>query len=119
MSSRKLTTCPLVDKGAGESGKSTILKQMKIIHLNGFSRSELDGYKPIVVRNVLESIRNLIHAIDRFGIEFGSAIAKVGLSQVKTFPIQTPRLPRLASPLLPSPPPLSSPRLSSPPLSSE
>ena len=43
---------------------------MKIIHLNGYSRSELDGFKPIVVRNILESIRNLIHAIHRFHIPF-------------------------------------------------
>lgn len=27
--------------GSGESGKSTIVKQMKIIHQNGYSRDEL------------------------------------------------------------------------------
>lgn len=27
--------------GSGESGKSTIVKQMKIIHQNGYSRDEM------------------------------------------------------------------------------
>jgi guanine nucleotide-binding protein G(i) subunit alpha len=31
--------------GAGESGKSTIAKQMKILHLNGFTKAELMGFK--------------------------------------------------------------------------
>ena len=31
--------------GAGESGKSTLVKQMKIIHSNGFSQTELQSYK--------------------------------------------------------------------------
>ena len=31
--------------GAGESGKSTVVKQMKIIHGDGYSSEELEGYK--------------------------------------------------------------------------
>ncbi len=43
--------------GAGESGKSTISKQMKIIHLNGFTEAELLGYKPILQSNAIETIK--------------------------------------------------------------
>ena len=31
--------------GAGESGKSTVVKQMKIIHGDGYSESELRSFK--------------------------------------------------------------------------
>lgn len=32
-------------KGAGESGKSTVVKQMKIIHGDGYSQTELESFK--------------------------------------------------------------------------
>lgn len=49
--------------GSGESGKSTIVKQMKILHKNGFSESEAYEYKPFVYKNVLDCVKNLINAI--------------------------------------------------------
>ncbi|CAK7901192.1 guanine nucleotide-binding protein alpha-2 subunit [[Candida] anglica] len=49
--------------GSGESGKSTIVKQMKILHQNGYSKDEIIEYKPFVYRNVLECIKNIINAI--------------------------------------------------------
>jgi guanine nucleotide-binding protein subunit alpha len=49
--------------GPGESGKSTIVKQMKILHENGYSEEELLEYKPFVYKNVLDCIKNVIHAI--------------------------------------------------------
>ena len=55
-----------MDLGAGESGKSTIAKQMKIIHLNGFSEAERVDYKSIIFSNVVGSIRVLVEAADHF-----------------------------------------------------
>lgn len=49
--------------GSGESGKSTIVKQMKILHQNGYSKDELLEYKPYVYRNALECIKMIINAI--------------------------------------------------------
>lgn len=49
--------------GSGESGKSTIVKQMKILHKNGFSESEAYEYKPFVFKNVLDCVKNVINAI--------------------------------------------------------
>lgn len=49
--------------GSGESGKSTIVKQMKILHKNGFSNAEAYEYKPFVYKNVLECVKNVINAI--------------------------------------------------------
>mgnify|MGYP002718882020 CR=1 FL=1 len=34
--------------GSGESGKSTIVKQMKIIHQNGYSKEELLNFRTVV-----------------------------------------------------------------------
>jgi len=48
--------------GAGESGKSTIAKQMKIIHLQGFTKDECITYKSIINNNVIGSMKVLLHA---------------------------------------------------------
>lgn len=50
--------------GTGESGKSTILKQMKVIHQGGFSTEELESYKADIYRNIHESIILLLDTID-------------------------------------------------------
>lgn len=46
--------------GAGESGKSTLLKQMTIIHGKGFSDEEKRNYIPLIHSNILGSIRTLV-----------------------------------------------------------
>jgi guanine nucleotide-binding protein G(i) subunit alpha len=48
--------------GAGECGKSTILKQMKILHMDGFSKEEEEEAKNLVFKNTLDSIQCLITA---------------------------------------------------------
>ncbi|RDW81925.1 G protein alpha subunit [Coleophoma cylindrospora] len=58
--------------GAGESGKSTILKQMRLIYTKeGFSKSEKDEWRLIIFNNILEGLRKSIEAMEEFGIEFG------------------------------------------------
>jgi len=54
--------------GAGESGKSTIAKQMKILHLEGFSAEERLTYKSIIYNNVLSSMKALIQACQDLNI---------------------------------------------------
>ncbi len=53
--------------GSGESGKSTIIKQMKIIHQNGFSPSELIMHKPIIYKNLLQCAKSIAKALKQFG----------------------------------------------------
>lgn len=55
--------------GSGESGKSTIVKQMKIIHLKGYSQEELASYRPTIYKNLLECAKALCGAMREFGIE--------------------------------------------------
>jgi hypothetical protein len=55
--------------GSGESGKSTIVKQMKIIHQNGYTREELLSFRPLIWKNLLESARDVILALSKFNLE--------------------------------------------------
>jgi len=60
--------------GAGESGKSTIAKQMIIIHLKGFNEvSERITFRPIVFTNIMASIRILLRAVDEFNLQLNPA----------------------------------------------
>ncbi|KAG1686111.1 Guanine nucleotide-binding protein G(i) subunit alpha [Nymphon striatum] len=56
--------------GAGESGKSTIVKQMKIIHETGYSKDECEQYKPVVHSNTIQSLMAIIRAMGQLKIEF-------------------------------------------------
>ena len=55
--------------GSGESGKSTIVKQMKIIHKDGFTREELMSYRLTIYRNLLESAKNILLAMRKINVD--------------------------------------------------
>ncbi|KAJ3797686.1 heterotrimeric G-protein alpha subunit, GPA3-like protein [Lentinula aff. detonsa] len=61
--------CKILLLGSGESGKSTIVKQMRIIHKDGFPDSERATYSSIVYRNVLDSAQAIIVAMRKLGID--------------------------------------------------
>jgi GTPase SAR1 family protein len=46
--------------GAGDSGKSTFVKQMKVIHKNGFSKGEVDKFVKVLQENCLTSMQKLL-----------------------------------------------------------
>lgn len=56
--------------GTGESGKSTFVKQVKIIHQNGYTAEELLAYRKEIFRNIIEGIQQMLNAMKRLGIEF-------------------------------------------------
>jgi len=62
--------------GAGECGKSTILKQMQILHKNGFSLEDKKRFAPLVQYNTLQSIQALCYACHQFNIALQSPIAQ-------------------------------------------
>jgi len=57
--------------GAGESGKSTIVKQMKIIHETGYTEEERKAYRPVVFSNTIQSMMAIIRAMGPLKIQFG------------------------------------------------
>ena len=58
--------------GAGESGKSTIVKQMRIIHGAGYNSSDCIQYRRIVYSNTIESLCTILHAMKHLKIEFSN-----------------------------------------------
>lgn len=67
---RDARTVKLLLLGAGESGKSTIVKQMKIIHKNGYSEQECMEFKAVIYSNTLQSILAIVKAMDTLGIDY-------------------------------------------------
>ncbi|KIW12166.1 hypothetical protein PV08_09441 [Exophiala spinifera] len=56
--------------GAGESGKSTIIKQMRIIHSNGFQEDERVQVRAVIYSNVVVAFRVLYEIMQDEKIEF-------------------------------------------------
>jgi len=56
--------------GAGESGKSTILKQMKLIHDGGYSQDERESFREIIYSNTTQSMRVILEAMETMGIHY-------------------------------------------------
>ncbi|ORX69819.1 guanine nucleotide-binding protein subunit alpha [Basidiobolus meristosporus CBS 931.73] len=54
--------------GAGESGKSTVLKQMKLIHEGGYSVEERVSFKEIIFSNTVQSMRVILEAMENMKI---------------------------------------------------
>ncbi|KAJ8361152.1 hypothetical protein SKAU_G00176770 [Synaphobranchus kaupii] len=60
----------MATRGAGESGKSTIVKQMKIIHEDGYSEDECKQYRAVVYSNTIQSIMAIIKAMANLKIDY-------------------------------------------------
>lgn len=58
--------------GAGESGKSTIVKQMKIIHESGFTPEDFKQYRPVVYSNTIQSLVAILRAMPNLDINFST-----------------------------------------------
>jgi len=55
--------------GTADPGKSTIVKQMKIVHQGGYTREELRTYRATIFHNLLESAHNIVRAMCELGVE--------------------------------------------------
>ncbi|XP_067630613.1 G protein alpha q subunit isoform X3 [Eurosta solidaginis] len=57
--------------GTGESGKSTFIKQMRIIHGSGYSDEDKRGYIKLVYQNIFMAMQSMIKAMDMLKISYG------------------------------------------------
>jgi guanine nucleotide-binding protein G(i) subunit alpha len=64
--SNPTTTTPkeikMILLGSGESGKSTLFKQIRILHEQKFKKEELSAFRPAIYRNILTVTRSCIHS---------------------------------------------------------
>lgn len=89
--------------GAGESGKSTLVKQMKIIHADGFSLAELSSFRPTVLDNLLASMKYVLSGMGllRINLEHSrnKLHAQTVLSAASCFDLNFSVLPNVAASL--------------------
>ncbi|KAK9703959.1 G-protein alpha subunit [Popillia japonica] len=67
--------------GTGESGKSTFIKQMRIIHGAGYSDEDKRGFIKLVYQNIFMAMQSMIRAMDLLKIRYAesSSIEKADL----------------------------------------
>ncbi|KAH7721960.1 guanine nucleotide-binding protein G(q) subunit alpha-like isoform X3 [Aphelenchoides avenae] len=58
--------------GTGESGKSTFIKQMRIIHGNGYSEEDKRQHTRLVYQNVFMAMQAMIRAMETLAIPYGN-----------------------------------------------
>ncbi|KAH7680277.1 G protein alpha subunit 3, partial [Aphelenchoides avenae] len=56
--------------GAGECGKSTVLKQMRILHDHGFSEEEMQKQKAVVYNNTVQAMAIILRGMSQLNIPF-------------------------------------------------
>lgn len=69
-SQRQRREIKLLLLGTSNSGKSTIVKQMKIIHSGGFNLEACKEYKPLIIYNAIDSLTRIIRALAALKIDF-------------------------------------------------
>ncbi|CDK27531.1 unnamed protein product [Kuraishia capsulata CBS 1993] len=67
--------------GTGESGKSTVLKQMRLIHQGGFSGQERKQYSHVIWADMIASMQKLIVQARKLGIPMDCDRANSPLAQ--------------------------------------
>ncbi|KAG7271547.1 hypothetical protein CRUP_004010 [Coryphaenoides rupestris] len=66
--------------GTGESGKSTFIKQMRIIHGSGYTEEDKRSYTRLVYQNIFTAMQTMVHAMSALQISY-----KQEHNQVTTF----------------------------------
>lgn len=56
--------------GAGESGKSTVLKQMRVIHAGGFSKAERKQWRVVIFNNLINAFEIIFSAMAEQALPF-------------------------------------------------
>lgn len=69
-SQRQRREIKLLLLGTSNSGKSTIVKQMKIIHSGGFNLEACKEYRPLIIYNAIDSLTRIIRALAALKIDF-------------------------------------------------
>lgn len=76
--------------GAGESGKSTISKQMRLIFMSGWNEEEKLAYRSVIAGNVISSMRSLCQACLNLNIPWGNEVEEAArrMLEKEEFPLE-------------------------------
>nr|CAH0099484.1 unnamed protein product [Daphnia galeata] len=73
----------------GGSGKSTFIKQMRIIHGAGYSEEDKRGFIKIVYQNIFIAMQSMIRAMDMLHISYGESLNMKNAELVESFDYKT------------------------------
>lgn len=71
--------------GTGESGKSTFIKQMRIIHGRGYSEEDRKGFTGLIYENIFTAMQAMIQAMSTLQISYKYKHNQVGLTPFSSF----------------------------------
>jgi len=74
--------------GTGESGKSTFLKQMRIIHGSGYTNKDREDFKLLIFQNIFQSLQSMIHAMDHLEIQYENPMSRQYANAIQAIEIQ-------------------------------
>ncbi|CAG9538873.1 unnamed protein product [Cercopithifilaria johnstoni] len=69
-STAQQNTIKLLLLGPGECGKSTILKQMRLLHTSGFTDEEINQQKTVIYNNIVQGMASILRGMKKFDIPF-------------------------------------------------
>ncbi|CAN9504543.1 unnamed protein product [Ophioblennius macclurei] len=74
--------------GAGESGKSTFIKQMRIIHGRGYSDEDKRGFTRLVFQNIFTAMQAMIQAMSALQIPYKYECNKANASIISRVDVE-------------------------------
>ncbi|BFZ57343.1 Guanine nucleotide-binding protein alpha-2 subunit [Savitreella phatthalungensis] len=81
--------CKILLLGSGESGKTTIVKQMKIIHQSGYSEEERLMFRPTIHKNVLDGAKALCEALAKLSMAPAEEESALAADRILPYMFQT------------------------------
>ncbi|KAJ3444758.1 guanine nucleotide-binding protein g(o) subunit alpha [Anaeramoeba flamelloides] len=78
--------------GTGDSGKSTIVKQMQILYKGGFPNDEIEIYKNVIRSNIKSYIKTLIKACGTLNIEINEKNRELSQDFLQTVRKNSPEI---------------------------
>lgn len=78
--------------GCGESGKSTFIKQMRIIHGSGYSDEDKKGFCKLIYQNVFMSMQSMIKGMEQLEIAYVDGSNNVSWKTFKIVASWSPNL---------------------------
>ncbi|KAH9067976.1 G-protein alpha subunit [Lactarius deliciosus] len=81
--------CKILLLGSGESGKSTVVKQLRIIYHNGYMSEELLAFRLPIWNNLLQSAHAVVNALAKFNLEPVTATNRTNCERILAYQLAT------------------------------